>query len=188
MTRISNYKKYRFYKKYFTLFVILVLSVHLHAEEFGTLKEVKNSYLELKKDNVEGIIAVKLIYLDKDGVSLPTNEIYICLYLKDSYPIISKKIDGHSIQLKLFDIDNDNDKELLAFYNAGGHQFCLSIFKIIDDKLIQYENCPITSNMRSINLISGEIIVKNLIINSDGTRNIISDAYSLKNYKCILKK
>lgn len=150
--------------------------------------EVVGTSVKYEKDGLIEISVVKLLFLDRSGDLIPSNERYIVLHQENGYPIIGACISGHTVDLKLKDVDEDQDLELLVFYFSGGNQYALELFEISKGKIIPFKNQPNSSNMRSIEVKNKKIIVKNILSTDNVKRKITSDVYVLSNGDCILSK
>ena len=154
------------------------------ANELLLLQKLEGTIVKYGPDSSMKIGVAKLLYCDKSGDFMPTNERYIIIYSDDAYPIIGSIILGHTVSLKIEDVDGDGELELLSYYFAGGNQYVLELFEISEEKLFPFRNQPGSSNMRSIEIINKKIIVKNNVFTENGERKVEEDIYNIKNGYC----
>lgn len=80
-------------------------------------------------------------------------------------PMIIDRIYGHTPQFEIRDINSDGKNELLLWYHTGANQFGLKIYTI-NEKVFDFEyftpvKADLMSNMGSIKIVDGQIILQN---------------------------
>ena len=132
------------------------------GEELPSFRFADNK-LSLVSYNYQGHISsiqtAYLLFQDEDGYPAGTNEIYLFTFLNGVYSKIEDQIYGHTATLKVADLNSDETLELLVFYSAGGHQYILKLYHILDSELRPVEDGHVASNMHSIEIEDNEIHV-----------------------------
>ena len=118
--------------------------------------------LELAKGaRISVVQTAKLLFLDSDGYPAVANERYLVSFSPRGYPVIEDLIVGHTVSLQLEDLNGDGQPELLVFFHAGGAQTLVRLSEVSPDALVLFADQPIASNMGSIRIANGEIVVQN---------------------------
>jgi hypothetical protein len=181
---------------FFALFLLLT-RFSILAEPIAYTMRLETNTLSFKAgygDKVTLSVGM-LFYKDQDGDTGPTADSYI-VELVNNYPqIIDSFYYGHHISFQLIDLGKDNTNNLAIFYHSGAHQYGVRIYKIVGIDITPLKTQPDTSNMGSVKIKGGDIIIGNQEIESDGTINqsigfyrVVGDNCELVNEKHIYSR
>jgi hypothetical protein len=129
-----------------------------------------------------------LLYKDKDGDTLPTQDRYVFELINGRYPRIADYIYGEDLSFQLSRIGGTNRQELLIFYHTGGNMFGVKIYRIDGVDIIPLKTQPFASNMDSIQFKGEDIIVENQEFNNDDSITFYTDTYRVVDDGCKLLK
>ena len=81
---------------------------------------------------------------------------------------------------------------LVLFYHAGGNQFQAQGYVFVDrglyyNDIIPVSGMPVSSNMRSIDVVGGKIIVRNQNRISENEALIVVDEYTIDDGRLVIK-
>jgi hypothetical protein len=155
---------------------------------------------DVKTKGLEGryitkIDVANLWYKDVDNNWVPTNEMYLTIYMQNQYPIVIDHISGFSPKLSALDLAGDGHQEVILQWETG-HGLELRVYQVTqlhseDSPLVMVPGPVIGSDIGEVSINSNSSMKGYLIstINSDGTppssRRIRSE-YSYDNGKLIL--
>ena len=120
---------------------------------------------------------------------------YLIAFHKKVFPIIIDRISAYTTTIELFDLDSDGLDEVLVFYPAGGNQFQLKGYRLLDVgstyiKITRIEGMHLSSNMHSIEVLPKKIIVKNQqwLIDDEAVALLTVDEYRYDGGELILER
>lgn len=174
---------------------VLVFSIFLLILSFAKGGELVLSLgegqLEVKNESLIFRIG-SLRYEAPDGLLDEASERYLIAFRDGGAPVIVGSIPGHSVSMRLIPLDGGSTDMLVLFYHAGGNQFQAQGYVFVDrglyyNDIIPVSGMPVSSNMRSIDVVGGKIIVRNQNRISENEALIVVDEYTIDDGRLVIK-
>jgi len=172
--------------KYYIPFVFAACTCLALGDDFSIRPEGDAVTIHGSNGATATLRGAKLFFKDADGTMVPAEEDYVVEIINNSYPRVVDMLDGRVSKMQLADVDENKGNELLVFYFAGGNQYGVRIYTVNGIKVKPLKSQPVSSNMRSVQVNGGDIVVKNEQIDADGKRFISADTYKVAHGDCKL--
>jgi hypothetical protein len=168
----------------FFLFIVLFTSCLLDGSEIQLIEDTK---AEIR--NGWTIKVFKIVYKDEYG-EIETLERLIFAFNPKGVPFFLEKVDGHTFSFQEVRLTGGDDFEFAVFFFAGGNQFCVIAFRQIDGNVERISMPILASNIRSIVIGDGSIIVRNIDYEGElyRKRKVVRDEYKFVDKKMILSQ